>query len=363
MGSPNAQKNTIHYEKQKCKYCQTEYKVPITAPGLMFFCPKCNSSNGSISDYGFGPIVPCDIYEGEHLIGRVSGGGGEYRLESEAFGLNEALSQGYKDLAVYHEAEDIIRKCLTGKKRLFQYRADDDYDLKHGTLLDAFSIDIRGNIYYWNKSNSKITTVGADIDRNPDEKRTFDIPVYSAGGINGSQRMVSAISSRNRRSNAINKCVTYVDSYRFIEKIIDNNREKDAAALITQITSIKELKDRTVVRCRIRYSSGMGGVLDIPILKTIQNYEELILELKSFMEKTGDLDKDSEEGIKKRKMIKLSIIITVIGILMFVIGLIGVVLLGMKPEPDSSVATAGALGIGGVFIGCIGAGIHFKYRD
>ena len=102
----------MHYENCKCIKCNAEYKVPVTAPGLMFFCPECHSSNGSVSDYGFGPIAPCDIYEGERLIGTILKEQDVYRLKSDVFGLDENLTQGYKNLAVYHEAEAIIYDCI-----------------------------------------------------------------------------------------------------------------------------------------------------------------------------------------------------------------------------------------------------------
>ena len=98
-----------------CDKCGVKYKVPITAANLMFFCPECHSSNGSISDYGFGPITPCDVYSGNHKIGEITGGADDYHLTSKELGINVTLTRPYKDLAVYHEAESMILLRLSGE--------------------------------------------------------------------------------------------------------------------------------------------------------------------------------------------------------------------------------------------------------
>lgn len=95
-----------------CTKCGKKYTVPISAANLMFFCPACHSRNGSLSDYGHGPIVPCHVYVGDHKIGEITGGYGDYHLRSEEFGLDVLLTKLYKNLEVYHEAEEIILSIL-----------------------------------------------------------------------------------------------------------------------------------------------------------------------------------------------------------------------------------------------------------
>ena len=52
------------------------------------------------------------MYNGKEKIATITGGGGEFQLESDIPALNVKLTKGYKDLEVYHEAEDIVRGYL-----------------------------------------------------------------------------------------------------------------------------------------------------------------------------------------------------------------------------------------------------------
>ena len=94
--------------EQKCNYCGKIFEHGISA-NMIIFCPHCKKSNGSISDYGFGPITPCDIYLGNVIIGHISR---DYFLSSTEFKIQKQLSGKYAKLAVYHEAEDILKPYL-----------------------------------------------------------------------------------------------------------------------------------------------------------------------------------------------------------------------------------------------------------
>lgn len=94
--------------ERTCKFCGKIFKHGVSG-NMIIFCPNCRKSAGSISDYGFGPIVPCDIYLGEKVIGNISEG---YILQSKLFNLNMRLNGEYKNLAVYQEAEEIIQTYL-----------------------------------------------------------------------------------------------------------------------------------------------------------------------------------------------------------------------------------------------------------
>ena len=94
-----------------CKECKTEYEIPLSA-NFMYFCPNCKVYNGCECEYGFAAIVPCEIYLGTKLLGRITGGAGNYRLECSDLGINVKLTKKYKDLAVYHEAEELILEKL-----------------------------------------------------------------------------------------------------------------------------------------------------------------------------------------------------------------------------------------------------------
>lgn len=96
-----------HKKEVICNNCKKEYEIPLSA-NFMYFCPDCKEYNGCECEYGFAPIVPCEIYLGEELIGRITGGADNYHLDSRRLGIHVKLTQKYKDLAVYHEARDII---------------------------------------------------------------------------------------------------------------------------------------------------------------------------------------------------------------------------------------------------------------
>lgn len=100
--------------EEKCNSCGEKFIHGISA-NMIVFCPHCRKTTGSVSDYGFGPITPCDIYLGDQIVGHIIGrNSGEYRLVSDHFGLDMKLSREYKELSVYHEAEDVIEKMIRG---------------------------------------------------------------------------------------------------------------------------------------------------------------------------------------------------------------------------------------------------------
>lgn len=94
--------------QQTCKFCGKKFNHGVSA-NMIIYCPNCKKLTGSISDYGFGPITPCDIYLGETKIGNISR---DYILSSSQYKIHKKLSGEYADLAVYHEAEEIMQAYL-----------------------------------------------------------------------------------------------------------------------------------------------------------------------------------------------------------------------------------------------------------
>ena len=93
---------------KKCKNCNKEFEHGISG-NMIIFCPYCNKCVGSISDYGFGPIVPCDIYLGDRIIATMPS---MDQLVSKELGLKKTLHGKYANLEVYTEAEGIIAEVL-----------------------------------------------------------------------------------------------------------------------------------------------------------------------------------------------------------------------------------------------------------
>lgn len=93
-------------EHCNCKQCGASYDAPTTG-NTIYICPNCFSLVGSLSDYGFGPITPCEIMLGDREIGKITGGPA-YHLQCRELGINTNLSGKYKNLEVYKEATDIV---------------------------------------------------------------------------------------------------------------------------------------------------------------------------------------------------------------------------------------------------------------
>lgn len=94
--------------KRKCKCCGKVFEHGVSA-NMIIFCPYCKQPTGLISDYGFRPITPCDIYLGGQIIEYISL---DYMLISSKFDIHTKISSGYKDLAVYQQAEDILKSYI-----------------------------------------------------------------------------------------------------------------------------------------------------------------------------------------------------------------------------------------------------------
>ncbi len=77
-----------------CKDCKTEYEIPLSA-NFMYFCPGCKKYNGCECEYGYAAIVPCEIYLGEKLLGRLTGGGSS--CGSGAVLYNRVTGHEYED--------------------------------------------------------------------------------------------------------------------------------------------------------------------------------------------------------------------------------------------------------------------------
>lgn len=92
----------------KCVRCNKEIEHENTG-NMIIFCPYCRKSIGSISDYGFGPIVPCDIFLGDKIIASIPS---MNELVSEEFGIRKTLCGKYAQLQIYKEAEEIIDELL-----------------------------------------------------------------------------------------------------------------------------------------------------------------------------------------------------------------------------------------------------------
>lgn len=93
-----------------CKKCGAKYDAPTTG-NTLYICPYCFEYVSSLSDYGFGPITPCEIMLGDKQIGVITERA-TYHLECKELEIDVDLSGKYKNLEVYREASEIISNKL-----------------------------------------------------------------------------------------------------------------------------------------------------------------------------------------------------------------------------------------------------------
>ena len=95
-------------KSEVCKFCNNNVEYENLA-NMIIICPKCKNVVTSISEYGFGSILPCYILVGSKIVGTIEDGD---KLISKEFGLEINLKEGHKDLAIYNEATKIIQQYL-----------------------------------------------------------------------------------------------------------------------------------------------------------------------------------------------------------------------------------------------------------
>ncbi len=240
--------------------------------------------------------------------------------------------------------------------------------------LDAFSVDEKGNLFYWRKDMPKIIEVGMQLSGEKYDGKVFRIP--RAGGISTTRPGMYSLQLA-RRNKEIRRCAAYIDGSGYIDRIVENRREGEVAWRILKVTSVKEQGKTLIVRCHMKNAKGIMYMEELVIENSISDYEKLKKLFTGYMNHTKDLCLYCgglvENGICKmcgkkdvalmnRSKLNIGWICVVVGVLLFVTGLIGVIYCGVKDTggPLSVITYAGAFV--GVLTGCIGAGIIYKNK-
>ena len=92
-----------------CKLCGRSFSATPSA-NILMICPYCRTDIGSISDYGFGPIIPCDVYVGMEKVADIDE---NYVLKSDKYGISEKLTGEYKNLGYYKAAAEFMHEWLS----------------------------------------------------------------------------------------------------------------------------------------------------------------------------------------------------------------------------------------------------------
>ena len=170
-------------------------------------------------------------------------------------------------------------------KQLFQYNPYITSEFP-GSLqvLDAFSVDDEGYLYYWRKNKWAITKLGAQIDGTR-EAPDFVIPVQIDDRLNGYafdmevdweippdiQWNISPLPDKKQAKTA-KECIRYIADHKYIEKIMWYNKEAQVADKIETVEYVVEQSMRTV----LSYTTPDGKVYGMYIFKSISGYEQLM---------------------------------------------------------------------------------------
>ncbi len=99
-------------QKCVCQKCNTDLEYELSA-NFIVFCPHCCSYVYLECEYGYGPVVPCNILLGTEIIAEVkydTYNQNQYILQSEHFDIDIILQHKYLEALV--EAKDIVAKSL-----------------------------------------------------------------------------------------------------------------------------------------------------------------------------------------------------------------------------------------------------------
>ena len=260
---------------------------------------------------------------------------------------------------------------------LFQYEPGIKYDVNRDTPLHAFSYSDEGVLYFWNKSADAVTAVGAEIDGDPRGARHFHLPAVSGGA---NMNLGTMMGSRKARREVIDACTAYVDGARYIEKIIDARREEEAANRIVKVSSVRKTSGGLEVRAFLRNIRGESFMKDFRIEKCIRGFERIEQLLTENMERTkdrcGKCGGTLADGIctvchtpdyfdRNSGKVKVAYVLIAVGVVMFLAGIFGMIFTSGQYSEEgmgTGIRIFGIVGFAGIVIGCIGAGIRYKYK-
>lgn len=97
---------------KRCQHCNTEFEYEISG-NFIVFCPHCRKCVLVECEYGYGPVVPCNIFLGKEEIATVTNhtkNVSVYRYDSDKFNIHKILSKKY--LEALEEARDITAVLL-----------------------------------------------------------------------------------------------------------------------------------------------------------------------------------------------------------------------------------------------------------
>ena len=239
-------------------------------------------------------------------------------------------------------------------------------DYKNEDGLHAFSISDDGRLYYYNFDSTSFR-------ESFDLKDKFILPKESGYAGNLIFSLV-ILANRRRRKKAIRQYYEYIINNRLMDSVLYYRAERRLAVYeITRVTSLKEYKDHTVVHYRYNDYNDKEriGVIDI---QNINNYDDLISELKSFCERTKDLCANcgcfmfngvcpkcggNDVKIENKKLLTGFIVMGIIGSLLFVLALIGFNIAGANNNQTLSTVSLITLAVGFVIATC---GIGYYYQ-
>jgi hypothetical protein len=93
----------------KCKECNHEISY-TPCVNFIVFCPNCLKQSYLECEYGYGPVVPCNVFLGEKEIGIINEREYTYILQTQY--SDEVIELKKEYLEALQEAAEIIKRML-----------------------------------------------------------------------------------------------------------------------------------------------------------------------------------------------------------------------------------------------------------
>ena len=169
-------------------------------------------------------------------------------------------------------------------KKLFQYDLTGRMQSEL-CALDVFSTDWDGTIYHWRKNQFRIAKLGAELDGKKEQPRDFVIPdVFTL--FDNPQDPIDAINAakaEKEMKKTVRECIQYLAEKQYIEKIMEQNMEAQAANKIVRI----DLLEKFWGGFTLRYDGVDGRPNYLRVSKKIHDYDQLLDLLQRKMKETG----------------------------------------------------------------------------
>ena len=206
-------------------------------------------------------------------------------------------------------------------------------DYKNEDALNAFSITDEGRIFFYNFDHKNFRESFGLMDK-------YNLP--AAYGYTGtSAYAILQFAKRSLRKKIIREYYDFIMNNRLMDSVLYYRAEERIGQEITRITDIREFSSYVSVHCHYADSYGQNKIDVIIIHNNINNYDDMVSELKAFCCKTKNICANcgsfmvngycyncgGQEAIKEiNKRRRTALIYTIVGIVFILLSIMGMYL-------------------------------------